>query len=192
MYLTGEEGVLDPMAHLKKNYSPFRDQDESIALFIENIKKLIFLNDQNIRPDQKNLVSSQYDWVDEPEMFQSDSGESKYSNEDKHEKDHLAVGEEAILNALRKYNNADKIVQLNEINGKEGDTSHLVKYLHEMNRNMHIPKGFGFVHRRQPINSIDASDFQITNEHARAMAGSLGRARHVNKLILRNVGLKDE
>jgi len=33
------------MAHLKKKLPSFRDQDESIAFFIENIKRLIFLND---------------------------------------------------------------------------------------------------------------------------------------------------
>ena len=37
--------------------------------------------------------TSNYDWVNEPEMYQSSSGESKYSNEDKDEKDHLATDE---------------------------------------------------------------------------------------------------
>ena len=34
----------EPMKHLKKKMPVFRDQDESIAYFIENLKKLIFLN----------------------------------------------------------------------------------------------------------------------------------------------------
>jgi len=125
-------------------------------------------------------------------MYQSSSGESKYSNEDRQEKDHLAVGEDALLNAMAKYKNADKIVQLNEINGRDDATSHLVKYMHEMNRNLHIPKGFGFVHRKQPVNSIDASQTKITDEHAKAISQSLDRAKYVNKLILRNVGLRDD
>ena len=33
-----------------------------------------------------------------------------YSNQDFDNKDHLAVGEEALLNAMAKYKNADKIV----------------------------------------------------------------------------------
>ena len=45
----------------------------------------------------------------EPEIYKSDSGESKYSNEDKDQKDHLAKSEPAILNAMRKYKNANKI-----------------------------------------------------------------------------------
>ena len=53
---------------------------------------------------------SDFDMIAEPEMYQSDSGESKYSNEDKEDKDHLAVGEEALLNAMAKYKNADKII----------------------------------------------------------------------------------
>ena len=44
--LGGEDGVLEPMAHLKKKRPEFRDQDQSIAFFIENVKKLIFLRDQ--------------------------------------------------------------------------------------------------------------------------------------------------
>ena len=63
--------------------------------------------------------------------------------------------------------------------------------MHEMNRNGHIPKGFGFVHRKNSIDSIDGSNCKITNEHAQAMASSLSRARYVNKLILRNTGLTD-
>ena len=49
----------------------------------------------------------------EPEIYKSDSGESKYSNEDKDEKDHLAEYEPALLNAMRKYKNANKIKQIN-------------------------------------------------------------------------------
>lgn len=78
----------------------FRDQDESIAHFIEYVKRLIFLNKQTEKMAQGIEVdmqgASDYDWVVEPEMYQSSSGESKYSNEDREEKDHLAVGEAAL------------------------------------------------------------------------------------------------
>lgn len=47
--------------------------------------------------------------VDEPEVYKSDSGESKYSNEDKTGKDHLSKDEDALVNAMRKYKNAGKI-----------------------------------------------------------------------------------
>ena len=53
--------------------------------------------------------------MDEPEVFASDSGESKYSNHDLDEKDHLAQELDAVLNAMKKFKNADKIVQLNGI-----------------------------------------------------------------------------
>ena len=46
-------------------------------------------------------------------MFQSSSGESKYSNEDDDEKDHLAIGEDALKNVLVKYKNAEKIIEIN-------------------------------------------------------------------------------
>ena len=44
----------------------------------------------------KHANDSDYNWVDEPEMYQSSSGESKYSNEDRDMKDHLAVGKSAL------------------------------------------------------------------------------------------------
>ena len=101
------------------------------------------------------------------------------------------MGEDAIVNAMAKYKNADKIIQMNDVQGKSHKTSHLVHYMAEMNRNGHIPKGFGFVHRKHSINKIDGSNCKITDEHADAIAGSLGRAKYVSKLILRNTGMID-
>ena len=101
---------------------------------------------------------SDFDWVAEPEIYQSDSGESKYSNEDNNEKDHLAVGEKALINSMKKYKNADKIIQINDMKKQPHITSHLVHYLHAMNVNGHIPKGFGFVHRGHDVHEIDGSN----------------------------------
>ena len=138
-------------------------------------------------------ATSDFNWVDEPEMYQSSSGESKYSNEDRDEKDHLATDELALLNAMRKYKHADKIAQLNEVQGKDHETSHLVKYYQQMNRNAHIPKSFGMVRRAKDApNEMNASNVTISGEHAVAIANSLNRARFINKLILKNVGLKDD
>ena len=73
------------------------------------------------RPKKKKKVKEQFDAkgkvkalldqsaVDEPEVYKSDSGESKYSNEDKTGKDHLSKDEDALRNAMRKYKNAGKI-----------------------------------------------------------------------------------
>lgn len=124
-------------------------------------------------------------------MYESDSGESKYSNEDKELKDHLAVGEDALNNAMAKYKNADKIIQLNDLAGKSHLTSHLVTYMQEMNRNGHVPKSFGFVRRNHSIDEIDGSNCQISDAQTKAIALSLDKAKFVNKLILRNVGLTD-
>lgn len=125
-------------------------------------------------------------------MFQSSSGESKYSNEDDDEKDHLAIGEDALKNVLVKYKNAEKIIEINETHQKSHMTSHLVHYMHEMNKSGHIPKGFGYIHRRANIDSIDGSNCNITDQHAYAMSASLDRAKYVHKLILRNTGLTDQ
>ncbi len=64
--------------------------------------------------------------------------------------------------------------------------------MHEMNKNGHIPKGFGLVHRKNSVNTIDAGEAQLSDQHANAIASSLDRASYVNKLILRNVGLTDD
>ena len=103
-------------------------------------------------------ILSDYEWVEDPEIYKSSSGESKYSNEDYHEKDHLAVGECALANVLIKYKNADKIIEMNEHLQQPHITSHLVHYMHEMNKSGHIPKGFGYVHRRDNTDSIDGSN----------------------------------
>lgn len=56
----------------------------------------------------------------------------------------------------------------------------------------YIPKGFGYLHRKGKANSIDAGEVQISDEHASAIANSLSRAKYVNNLILKNVGLRDQ
>jgi hypothetical protein len=47
------------------------------------------------------------------QFLESDSSDSKYSNEDRDDKDHLLVGEEAILRSMKKLKNANKIKQKN-------------------------------------------------------------------------------
>ena len=42
-----EEEDIEPMAHLKKKWPEFKDQDESISNFIEQVKQLIFLGDRS-------------------------------------------------------------------------------------------------------------------------------------------------
>ena len=90
----------------------------------------------------------------EPEIYKSDSGESKYSNEDREQKDHFAQSEPAILNAMRKYKNATKIKQINQMQGIDNKTSHLVNYLDQVNKKGLPPKGLGMIHRRGETDEI--------------------------------------
>ena len=106
-------------------------------------------------------------------------------------KDHFAVGEPALKNTMRKYRNADKIVQLNEILNQDDKTSHLVKYYHRMHQRGQIPKGFGMLHRKNKPTELDAGQIQMTDEHATAIAEGIHRANYINKIILKNVGLRD-
>ena len=140
----------------------------------------------------KNEDDSDYDWVEEPQMYQSSSGESKYSNEDREQKDHLAIDEVALNNSIKKYKNADKIVQINEAKKQDDLTSHLVKYYQHIDAKGIIPKSFGMVHRKNKPNELNAGAVMIDDDHAEAIAKSLNRARYINKLLLRNVGLRDD
>ena len=49
---------------------------------------------------------------------------------------------------MKKYKNADKIMQLNELNNKPEATSHLVAYMKIMNEKGHIPRSMGMIHRK--------------------------------------------
>ena len=94
--------------------------DECIADFIALIKKLFFLNAKDGLTKINDIsceddAASEFDWVVNLDIYKSSSSDSKYSNQDVEEKDHLAVGEDALLNAMAKYKNANKIIQINEI-----------------------------------------------------------------------------
>ena len=52
---------------------------------------------------------SQLHLVEEPEMYVSSSGESKYSEEDKHYRDHLLQNFDALENSIKKFKNAEYI-----------------------------------------------------------------------------------
>ena len=85
-------------------------------------------------------------------MYVSSSGESKYSERDRTCNDHLLKSSEALNNSLRKWQNADKIVQKNEMNNCSYETSHLVTYFNEIRNKCQAPKGLGLIHR---MNEID-------------------------------------
>ena len=106
-------------------------------------------------------------------MYDSSSGESKYSNEDREMKDHLLTGEEALLNSLKKNKNASKIVQINKVNGNDEKTSHLVHYYNAMNEQAQIPKSFGMVHRKSKVDQINFSETKLSNPHAEVIAKNI-------------------
>lgn len=64
-----------------------------------------------------------------PDIYVSDSSDSKYSNQDDNFKDHLLHGEAALQHYLRKNKHADFICQSNKLKGKVSCTSHLIAYL---------------------------------------------------------------
>ena len=47
------------------------------------------------------------------------------------------------------------------------------------------------VHRKGKPTELDCGDIQMTDEHADAIAFSISRANYINKIILKNVGLRD-
>ena len=77
------------------------------------------------------------------------------------------------------------------MNHNQESTSHLVKYFSEISRKGHVPKGLGMVHRKGQPSDLDLRGVRVDAVHADALAGGIGRARFVDKLILRNCGLTD-
>ena len=59
-------------------------------------------------------------------MYDSSSGESLYSNEDRKDKDKTMIGEDAVENANKRHRNARKIIEKNKIEQKEDLTTPLV------------------------------------------------------------------
>ena len=130
--------------------------------------------------------------LEEPELNQSDSSDSKYSNEDREDKDHLMIGKEAIKRSMHKLKNAARIMEKNELLNKNKNISHLVAYFDEVNKKELIPKPLGMVRRKNPVNVIDVHDQVIKNKNADAFANAIHRAKYVNVLNLRNTSLTDE
>ena len=168
-----------------------RDQDESVDKFFNKIKKLYKWSKEGTL-DPTNFTLEGLNWNEEPEFYASSSGESKYSNEDRDLKDHMLVGLGAVKNSMKKYKNADKIMQINAMNKKDDQTSHLVAYLKEMNDNCAVPRSLGLIHRKDDRMVIDAKEISLKSPHAQAFAAAVGRAKYVEKLALRNTNLTDE
>ena len=89
-----------------------KDEKSSIKVKSSPKKKQIKKRSKDMQNfDAKGKIKALLDKsaIDEPEVYKSDSGESKYSNEDKTGKDHLSQDEAALMNAMRKFKNANKI-----------------------------------------------------------------------------------
>ena len=75
-------------------------------------------------------------------------------------------------------------------NNEEG-TSHLVTYFNEINKAGSVPKSMGLIHRKDDPSMLNMESVLIDKVHACALEESLGKAKFVSKLILRNCGLMD-
>ena len=78
------------------------------------------------------------------------------------------------------------------MNHNEDSTSHLVTYFNEISNKCHIPKGLGMIHRKDEVNSLNMKGVLIDEIHANALANGIGRAKFVDKIILRNCGMTDK
>ena len=55
---------------------------------------------------------------------------------------------------MTKYKNAVKIKQINEMQGKDEITSHIVNYFNQVNEKGAMPKGLGMIHRKDDVDQI--------------------------------------
>ena len=98
----------------------FDDYEKNIDEFIKNLRTLMRFSKSKL--GETTITSSnmsQLHLVEDPEMYASSSGESKYSEEDKLYRDHLLQNFDALENSIKKFKNADKIVQKNQMNNNE-------------------------------------------------------------------------
>ena len=166
--------------------------DKAATHFIQCLKRLMEIAEeekQYIKPApiiEKEKLGLKQQFLD------SDSSDSKYSNEDRNDKDHLLVGEEAILRSMKKLKNANKIVQRNEMINKDSNTSHIVHYFNEINKKMIVPKGLGMIHRKNPLNEINLKEQPLTDDYADAFSNALGRAKFIDSIALNYTQLNDE
>lgn len=65
-------------------------------------------------------------------------------------------------------------------------------YFNEINKAGSVPKSMGMIHRKDDPSTLDMESVLMDKVHAVALQESLGKAKFVNKIILRNCGLKDD
>ena len=56
---------------------------------------------------------------------------------------------------MKKLKHANKIVQKNQLLGKDKNTSHVVSYYNEINKKMIAPRALGMVHRKSNVTQIN-------------------------------------
>ena len=79
--------------------------------FVQNLQTLMKFSKSKIGESILSSANiSQLHLVEEPEMYISSSGESKYSEEDRNYRDHLLQNFDALQNSMMKFKNSDKIV----------------------------------------------------------------------------------
>ena len=93
---------------------------------------------------------------------------------------------------MRKYQNADKINQINKLHNQDNKTSHLVNYFNEVNSKGQIPKGLGMIHRKDDTDQINLRGMNLGGIHLEAFAMSVNRAKYVTKINLKDCGLTDK
>lgn len=103
----------------------------------------------------------------------------------------MLKGEAAITQSLKKLKNANKIIQKNQLLGKDDKTSHLVTYFNEINKKMIVPRSLGMIHRKSEVNQLNLRQQPLTNEYANAFTKALPRAKFIDSVVLNGSGLND-
>jgi len=130
-------------------------KEQAASYFVRCLKLLLeiaeeeapFLKEEMAEDKQRSKLKQKF--------HESDSSDSKYSNEDRKDKDHLLTGEDALRRSLKKLKHANKIVQKNKLLGKDKNTSHVVSYYNEINNKMIAPRALGMVHRKSNVTQIN-------------------------------------
>lgn len=91
------------------------------------------------------------------------------------------MGENALLNAMHKYQVSQKVAQISDIN-EDKILNPLDKYYKVVDDKKIYPYSYGLVNRKDTISEVDCSNQAINDDYAEALAEGLSVSQFVTTI----------
>lgn len=98
------------------------------------------------------------------------------------------MGENALLNAMHKYQMSQKVAQISEIDDNK-ILNPLDKYYKVIDDKQIYPYSYGLVNRKETIDEVDCSNQIINEDYAEALAEGLSVSKFVTIINMSSCGL---